>query len=158
MPTFLERYQNGEHEQVWADLTALGSGVRDNLYLADAQAVANETMRRARHNVETLIVPLQGMGYEFRTKEKEAGQRAKRRDQAMGALKALTEVIGKKNPTGGLKNLVDRSEAMMNNPMKRGDDEQSHDASDAGPDESEGENEGANDGPAEASRYLRPTV
>jgi len=74
--SFLERYQNGEHEHVWADLVALGSGVRDNLYLADAQAVANETMRRAGCNVETLIVRLHGLGYEFRTKEKDACQRA----------------------------------------------------------------------------------
>jgi hypothetical protein len=83
MATFLERCQNGEHEQVWAGLTALGPSVRNNLYLADAQAVAGETMRRARHNVETPIVRLQELGYEFRTQAKDVSQRAKHLDQAM---------------------------------------------------------------------------
>lgn len=65
MPSFLERYQNGEHIAVWKQLVALGKGVRHKLYYQDAVAVANETMRRARHNVELLIQRLTDIGYCF---------------------------------------------------------------------------------------------
>jgi hypothetical protein len=65
MPTFLERYRDGDCVAVWDDLVALGEGVRGELYYADAVAVAAETMRRARHNVELLIQRLAGMGYRF---------------------------------------------------------------------------------------------
>jgi hypothetical protein len=65
MPTFLKRYRDGDCVAVWADLVALGEGVRHELYYADAVAVAAETMRRARHNVELLIQRLAGMGYRF---------------------------------------------------------------------------------------------
>ncbi|WP_310582038.1 hypothetical protein, partial [Deinococcus sp.] len=62
MHSFLERYLDGEHEQVWADLAALGAGVRSLDVLADAEAVAYETMHRARDNVDELIVRLTAMG------------------------------------------------------------------------------------------------
>jgi hypothetical protein len=65
MTTLLERYQAGDHIAVWNELTALGEGVRDQRYLADAAAVASETMRRARHNVELLIHRLDARGYRF---------------------------------------------------------------------------------------------
>jgi hypothetical protein len=55
MTTFLQRYQAGEFIAVWDDLLALGEKVRDRRYNADAVAVAAETMRRVRHNVELLI-------------------------------------------------------------------------------------------------------
>lgn len=63
--SFLRRYQAGEHEAVWADMAALGAAVRSAPYLDDARAVARETMRRARSNVETLIRRLDGLGYQF---------------------------------------------------------------------------------------------
>ena len=63
--SFLRRYQAGEHEAVWADMTALGAAVRSGPYADDAFAVARETMRRARSNVETLIRRLDGIGYQF---------------------------------------------------------------------------------------------
>jgi hypothetical protein len=63
--SFLDRYQAGECAAVWDDLVALGAGVRHELYLADAQAVARETMRRARRNVEMLIGKLERLGYSF---------------------------------------------------------------------------------------------
>jgi len=63
--SFLERYQSGEHEQVWAELTALGPAIQDQTFYSDAQAVAHETMRRVRHNIETLIPRLRDLGYEF---------------------------------------------------------------------------------------------
>jgi len=46
---------------------ALGAGVRHELYYADAVAVAAETMRRARRNVELLIQRLDAMDYRFLT-------------------------------------------------------------------------------------------
>jgi hypothetical protein len=62
---FLQRYEAGEHEAVWADMMALGRQVRERPYLADAFAVARETMRRARHNVEAIIERLDALGYHF---------------------------------------------------------------------------------------------
>ncbi|MGZ3680588.1 MAG: hypothetical protein ACXWQR_18935 [Ktedonobacterales bacterium] len=63
--TFLERYVAGEHEQVWAELVALGAAVRQEPLHADALAVARETMRRARQNVLLLIRRLREVGYRF---------------------------------------------------------------------------------------------
>ena len=65
MPTFLERYMSGEHVEVWADLVTMGDRVRQEPVLGDAQAVADETMRRARQNIETLIPRLAEAGYRF---------------------------------------------------------------------------------------------
>jgi hypothetical protein len=61
----LERYRNGEHEKVWAELLALGGQVRQEPIFADALAVARETMTRARANIELLVPRLIGMGYRF---------------------------------------------------------------------------------------------
>lgn len=63
--TFLERYQAGECQQVWHDLRALGPDVRARKIRDDAEAVARETMRRARHNLRILIPRLQAAGYQF---------------------------------------------------------------------------------------------
>jgi hypothetical protein len=61
----LRRYQAGEHEAVWAEMMALGAEVREPPYFKDARAVATETMRRARHNVELLIRRLDQLQYRF---------------------------------------------------------------------------------------------
>jgi hypothetical protein len=42
MATFLERYQNGEWQQVWAELVALGADVCPSPVYADALVVARE--------------------------------------------------------------------------------------------------------------------
>src|SRR5271170_6231924 len=65
MPTYLERYLNGECAEVWAHLVALGNKVREKPVLLDAEAVADETMRRARRNLGTLIPRLAAVGYRF---------------------------------------------------------------------------------------------
>lgn len=65
MSTYLDRYLAGEHERVWAELVALGPAVRDEPIYTDARAVAQETMRRARRNIETLIPRLREIGYQF---------------------------------------------------------------------------------------------
>lgn len=65
MPTFLERYLAGEREQVWAELIALGEKVREEPVYSDAWAVAQETMRRAKANIETIYERLKSIGYLF---------------------------------------------------------------------------------------------
>lgn len=67
--SLLERYRDGDREAVWRELTALGAAVRNPLYFPDAAAVAAETMKRARHNVESIITKLESLGYEFTTEE-----------------------------------------------------------------------------------------
>lgn len=63
--TYLDRYLAGEHEAVWTELTALGPAIREQPLFADAQAVARETMTRARANVELLVQRLTALGYRF---------------------------------------------------------------------------------------------
>ncbi|MBD2003038.1 MULTISPECIES: hypothetical protein [Cyanophyceae] len=61
MTTFLERYKSGEYEQVWDELLARGSSIRNEPLLEDALAVARETMARTRTNIEILIEPQFGI-------------------------------------------------------------------------------------------------
>jgi hypothetical protein len=63
--TYLERYLAGEHEPVWDALVALGEQVRAEPVYSDALAVARETMRRVRFNIEHLIPRLLAVGYQF---------------------------------------------------------------------------------------------
>jgi hypothetical protein len=65
MATYYERYINGEYEQVWNELIALGDRVREEPVYSDARAVATETMQRAKRNIEKLYARLQNLGYEF---------------------------------------------------------------------------------------------
>lgn len=63
--TFLDRYLAGEHEQVWAELRALGADVRREPVRSDARAVAGETMRRVRRNCERIVAKLEASGAVF---------------------------------------------------------------------------------------------
>lgn len=63
--SYLERYHNGNHEQVWNELLSLGSAVHQPQYFDQAQAVASETMRRVRRNCERIVNRLQSAGYRF---------------------------------------------------------------------------------------------
>jgi hypothetical protein len=65
MAQYLERYLAGECELVWAELLALGAAVREEPLESLAWAVAQETMRRVRHNLERLIPRLRALGYRF---------------------------------------------------------------------------------------------
>lgn len=65
MAEFLERYLQGDHESVWAELVALGSEVLSEQYLNEAKDVARETMRRVRWNLDLLIPRLRAQGYRF---------------------------------------------------------------------------------------------
>ena len=63
---WLERYLDGDHVQVWHELTGLGDQIRDDRALfEEAGAVVVETMRRVRANVETLVAELVERGYRF---------------------------------------------------------------------------------------------
>jgi hypothetical protein len=65
MTRFLERYHEGEYEQVWAELLALGEAVQEEPHVSEAWAVARETMGRVRHNIELIIPRLKTVGYEL---------------------------------------------------------------------------------------------
>jgi hypothetical protein len=65
MHEWLERYRQGDCEQVWEELYTLGPAVCQEPVYSDALAVAHETMRRVRVNIELLIPRLQTIGYEF---------------------------------------------------------------------------------------------
>ena len=64
-----ERYRAGACAEVWAALTALGPSVRGGNAAVHAEAVATDTMSRARTNVETLVERLRVAGYEFERPE-----------------------------------------------------------------------------------------
>jgi hypothetical protein len=52
--TWLERYQNGEQLAVWSELNEQGEAVYSRKLRDDARAVAMETIRRVRLNLETI--------------------------------------------------------------------------------------------------------
>jgi hypothetical protein len=90
----LARYQQGEREQVWADLLSLGPEVREAPYLADAQAVARETMRRARHNVELIVARLRQLDYQFWDSSQLTQQKLHTIDNLMGGLRSAGINVG----------------------------------------------------------------
>ena len=63
--SFFERYLNGEHEAVWLELGRLRESGLDAATLEDVQAVAVETMKRVRHNLERVESRLREMGFAF---------------------------------------------------------------------------------------------
>ena len=62
---YVERYLQGEHEQVWAELQNLGSAIHQEELYQDAWSVVQETMRRVRHNLELLLPRLIECGFVF---------------------------------------------------------------------------------------------
>lgn len=93
MPTFLERYQSGDRRRVWIDLMSLGESVRRKEHIADAKAVARETMLRARDNVETLISRLTKLGYRFQTQQDTMRQVTSGMEQAMRLSRELGDLV-----------------------------------------------------------------
>ena len=55
---YLNRYQAGEHEQVWDELMSFGTMDSTKVDYQQAVAVAHETMSRARHNIDSIVVKL----------------------------------------------------------------------------------------------------
>ena len=64
-PKFLERYLAGQMEDVWQDMFNLGENIRQPAYYSDAKAVVDETMKRAKHNIDLLHQRLKDNGYRF---------------------------------------------------------------------------------------------
>src|SRR5262245_56779258 len=64
---YLQRYRNGEFQQVWDELQALGAAVRTEPHFSPARQVATETMRRVRRNCEQIVARLRGLDYVFGT-------------------------------------------------------------------------------------------
>jgi hypothetical protein len=62
---YLERYRQGEHRAVWAELQARGPEVRSGSLQEQGEAIARELMLRALHNVDVLIARLHALGYTF---------------------------------------------------------------------------------------------
>lgn len=63
--TYFRRYKAGAHVEVWTELVALGSGVREPAIFSDATSVARATMERVAANIERLIKRLKLYGYQF---------------------------------------------------------------------------------------------
>jgi hypothetical protein len=65
MASYIQRYQQGDCEQVWDELLSLGNQVRHEPLFSEAQAVAYATMERVQKNLGVLIPRLQALGYIF---------------------------------------------------------------------------------------------
>jgi hypothetical protein len=65
--SFLQRYRNGEFEQVWNELQTLGPNIRREPHFSQAREVATETMRRVKRNCEQIVSRLRVLGYKFGT-------------------------------------------------------------------------------------------
>lgn len=65
MSNYLQRYRNGEHRNVWLELTGLGEAVRDEPVFQQAMAVAREAISRIESNLKLLYDRLLDCGYEF---------------------------------------------------------------------------------------------
>lgn len=63
--SYFARYLDGDRVAVWDELIALGNRVREQELFQDATAVAEETVRRAKHNLELIHTRLVGLGYQF---------------------------------------------------------------------------------------------
>jgi len=111
MPTFLERYIEGEYRLVWAELLSYGAKVRHEPLLSQAQAVAQETMNRVAQNIVLLVPRLQVLGYQFAQPdysfvppEADVKQRLDTLERLTGplplALRAWCETVGAVNFTG----------------------------------------------------------
>ncbi|MDM9382508.1 hypothetical protein QUB80_17550 [Chlorogloeopsis sp. ULAP01] len=62
--SFFSRYLTGDRKNVWDELQALGEIVEEPLR-SDALAVARETMRRVKINLELIVHRLKKLGFQF---------------------------------------------------------------------------------------------
>ena len=65
MATIFENDNRGNYREAWHQMQMLGAQVREEFYIEDCLAVARETMRRVRYNIELLIAKLPELGYQF---------------------------------------------------------------------------------------------
>jgi hypothetical protein len=90
---WLSRYVAGEHEVVWAEMVAVGASIVDRAdLLREAEAVADETMRRVRQNIDVLEGRLRAAGYRFAADEDENWPHQTRAQPAADALKIIEAV------------------------------------------------------------------
>lgn len=67
-PRWLERYDKGEHEAVWAEIVALEDSAQDPAVAEEAMAVARAMMGRVRQNLEGIVETLKKRKYKFSVK------------------------------------------------------------------------------------------
>ncbi len=61
-----DRYLAGQRVGAWTEVVSLDGGLRGSIEsLRDAKAIARETMRRSRRNIEQLVESLPTIGYVF---------------------------------------------------------------------------------------------
>jgi hypothetical protein len=108
---WIDRYLEGDRVRVWAEMTGMGPSIRSTDW-EDAVAVARETMRRARANVEALVeqLPIAGFEFEnvparlFRPSPRAAPQELDRLEAQIGllplALRCWFEEVGQVNLVG----------------------------------------------------------
>jgi len=90
---YLQRYFDGDHEQVWAELIAVGADWRDEEYeREEALALTRETMRRVLHSVQVLQARLPELGYLF---AKPDAVHVKPRPGISAELDEVERVVGK---------------------------------------------------------------
>jgi hypothetical protein len=64
--TYLSRYEAGEHEQVWREISPrYWKEVQSEPFFSEALEVARATMGRVRQNIELLVPRLETIGYAF---------------------------------------------------------------------------------------------
>jgi hypothetical protein len=63
--SLINRYLNGEFEQVWTELLDQGSAIQQEPLFSESLAVAAETMNRVRYNISLLVNRLNNLGYVF---------------------------------------------------------------------------------------------
>lgn len=65
MSNYLKRYQKGEYEQVWLELSALGSEIRQKSLYPEVLEGVEETILRVKINIDLLVNTLETLNYIF---------------------------------------------------------------------------------------------
>lgn len=89
--SYLERYKQGEYVEVWNELYTIGDSLVTSSKRNDAIAVAEETMKRVKQNIETLYQKLLDLDYRF-VKPNKAYIQAKENDY--DKIEQLSEFVG----------------------------------------------------------------
>lgn len=96
---YFERYEAGEHIDVWSELIALGENVREEPLRSEAIRVCREVVRRARYNLRTLYNRLLELGYQFADRESalidagpEAVNQVSQLEEELGVLPLVSHV------------------------------------------------------------------
>jgi hypothetical protein len=115
--SWLGRHRGGECAAVWNELAELGSAVRHGVAFAEARAVADETMRRVKDNIDILVPPLSALGYRFNgpnathvAPRSDVEQRLRSIEQRLGplplSLRSFYAHVGSVDLTQSLRQLV----------------------------------------------------